>query len=86
MSTTDKAKELFDKVEKAFDDLEVDSEPGCGGWIDTSSKRQAIKKCSLISVDEILSLNCESFDTEPNPHHYYSKTFWNDVKEKIKQL
>lgn len=80
MSTTDKAKELVDKFKYKI--LFI-------WYYPVTTKKElydCAKQCALIAVDEILSLNCESFDTEPNPHHYYSKNFWNDVKEKIKQL
>ena len=44
------------------------------------------KQCALIAVDEILSLNAESFDELPNPHHYYSKKYWDEVKKEIEKI
>ena len=44
------------------------------------------KQCALIAVDEILSLNTESFDELPNPHHRFSKNYWKQVKQEIELL
>ena len=54
MTAEEKAKELCKKFENSLGDLEVDSEPGGGGWIDSFSKRQVSKQCALIVVSEIM--------------------------------
>jgi hypothetical protein len=76
MNPENKAKEL---IEKFKDYAYVDWH----GGDDEMTQDQAAKECAIICVDEILSLNCESFDIEPNPHHYYSRKYWQEVKSKI---
>lgn len=44
--------EILRKIDKAFDDLEIDSEPGMGGgWIDSGSQ-QNFKEKILEAIDE----------------------------------
>ena len=44
------------------------------------------KQCALIAVDEIGTLKAESFDKLPNPHHYFSRNYWIEVKQEIEKL
>ena len=44
------------------------------------------KECALIAVDEIGTLKAESFDELPNPHHYFSRNYWQEVKQEIEKL
>jgi len=53
--------------------------------VDHVSWKQA-KQCALIAVDEIGTLKAESFDKLPNPHHYFSRNYWQEVKQEIEKL
>ena len=44
------------------------------------------KQCAIIAVDEIGTLKAESFDELPNPHHYFSRNYWQEVKQEIEKL
>ena len=44
------------------------------------------KQCAIIAVDEIGTLKAESFDKLPNPHHYFSRNYWIEVKQEIEKL
>lgn len=52
----------------------------------TKQQEENAKQCALICVEEILSLNTESFDEANNPHHYFSKKYWQQVKQEILNL
>ncbi len=42
---------LDDNIDEALDGLEIDHEPGGGGWIDSQSRKKAIEKLSLLIED-----------------------------------
>jgi hypothetical protein len=44
------------------------------------------KQCAIIAVDEIGTLKADSFDKLPNPHHYFSRNYWKEVKQEIEAL
>lgn len=57
------------------------------GDTNTDGQKERAKKCAAICVNEIVSLNCESIDDfNSNPHHYYSRPFWQEVKKEIELL
>ncbi len=80
MTEKEKAKELVD-VFIPFSDA---SNP-LGHYSDSVALANA-KQCALICVEEILSLKCESVPKENNPHHYYSREYWQQVKQEIEKL
>ena len=93
-----KAKELVRRFEEAFDSLEVDSEPGGGGWITSESTKSAIKQSAIICIDEIIKVaevtdriykgtvfyHIEEMEGKGDKH--LSVPYWEAVKEKIKTL
>lgn len=85
MIPKEKAQELVDK----FLPL-VYCYMGSGMLSDDYDKNVALgnaKQCALIAVDEIISLNCENYsDWQNNPHHYYSREYWQQVKKEINKL
>ncbi len=74
MNAQDKAKELIEKCEKLL-----------GYDLPASNQYELIKKCAIISVDEILNeLEC-AYNGEPittNEH----KNYWKEVKKEIENL
>ena len=52
----------------------------------TTLSLENAKQCALIAVDEIGTLKVESFDKLPNPHHYFSRNYWIEVKQEIEKL
>lgn len=86
MTPEEKAKELVDKFEESFEGLQVDNEPGGGGWIESSSRKEAIRDCALIAANELIKYLPSSACNPPNLQEYESNSeFWEKVKDEIKK-
>jgi len=83
MTPKEKAIELITKF-RLFQSISYDED---GGMVNNYniSKHNA-KQSAIICVDEILSLNVDSYEGESNPHHYYSRSYWHEVKTEIEKL
>lgn len=88
MTPKEKAKELFEKFENSMYDLEIDSEPGGGGWVDSHSRKAVAKQCALIAVDEIILNNKELLDSDLNNDFSLmdNNSYWNEVRKEIEKL
>jgi hypothetical protein len=75
MNPTDKAKELVEKF------MEYAYVPWyCGS--DELTQEEAAKQCALLAVEEIVN-ECDKYFEAISKDR---KTYWEEVKEKIKQL
>lgn len=76
MTPKEKAEELYNKFYSAIPRVDDDGQ----------QEHASAKQCAIIAVDEIGTLKAESFDELPNPHHYFSRKYWNEVKQEIEKL
>jgi hypothetical protein len=79
MNTESKAKEL---IEKFMDYAYV---PWHGG-ADEMPQEEAAKQCALIALDEILTSKASAYPNQEIENGQVFKEYWEEVKQKIKQL
>lgn len=64
-------KTLKEKIEEVLECLEVDGSPGSGGWIDVSSRREAVDLIEKLFLKEIEIYMNKTSSVEGSKANYY---------------